>query len=70
MCFGHFQGNLSWDGGVLCDKSEGFVGKLTKVGKRLDDTKSEYKGAMNMLVDGRVNIITSIEKLKKNGCES
>ncbi|MEO9893445.1 DNA recombination protein RmuC [Aurantibacter sp.] len=56
--------------GALYDKFEGFVGDLTKVGKRLDDAKSEYKGAMNKLVDGRGNIITSIEKLKKMGAKA
>ncbi|MBM1107583.1 DNA recombination protein RmuC [Aurantibacter crassamenti] len=56
--------------GALYDKFEGFVGDLTKVGKRLDDAKGEYKGAMNKLVDGRGNIITSIEKLKKMGAKA
>ncbi|MRH99937.1 DNA recombination protein RmuC [Kriegella sp. EG-1] len=56
--------------GALYDKFEGFVGDLTKVGKRLDDAKNEYKGAMNKLVDGRGNIITSIEKLKKMGAKA
>jgi len=56
--------------GALYDKFEGFVGDLTKVGKKMDDAKSEYKGAMNKLVEGRGNIITSIEKLKKMGAKA
>ena len=56
--------------GALYDKFEGFVGDLTKVGKKMDDAKEEYKGAMNKLVDGRGNIITSIEKLKKMGAKA
>ena len=56
--------------GALYDKFEGFVGDLTKVGKRMDDAKNEYKGAMNKLVEGRGNIITSIEKLKKMGAKA
>jgi len=56
--------------GALYDKFEGFVSDLTKVGKKMDDAKSEYKGAMNKLVEGRGNIVTSIEKLKKMGAKA
>lgn len=56
--------------GALYDKFEGFVGDLTKVGKKMDDAKDEYKGAMNKLVEGRGNIVTSIEKLKKMGAKA
>ena len=56
--------------GALYDKFEGFVTDLTKVGKKMDDAKSEYKGAMNKLVEGRGNIITSIERLKKMGAKA
>jgi DNA recombination protein RmuC len=56
--------------GALYDKFEGFVSDLTKVGKKMDDAKIEYRGAMNKLVEGRGNIITSIEKLKKMGAKA
>ncbi|GGW40537.1 DNA recombination protein RmuC [Arenibacter certesii] len=56
--------------GALYDKFEGFVGDLTKVGKKMDEAKTEYKGAMNKLVEGRGNIIVSIEKLKKMGAKA
>lgn len=56
--------------GALYDKFEGFVGDLTKVGKKMDEAKSEYRGAMNKLVEGRGNIIISIEKLKKMGAKA
>jgi len=56
--------------GALYDKFEGFVNDLTKVGKKMDDAKDEYKGAMNKLVEGRGNIIISIEKLKKMGAKA
>lgn len=56
--------------GALYDKFEGFVSDLTKVGKKMDDAKDEYKGAMNKLVEGRGNIIVSIEKLKKMGAKA
>ena len=56
--------------GALYDKFEGFVGDLTRVGKKMDEAKTEYRGAMNKLVEGRGNIITSIEKLKKMGAKA
>lgn len=56
--------------GALYDKFEGFISDLTKVGKKMDEAKIEYKGAMNKLVEGRGNIITSIEKLKKMGAKA
>jgi DNA recombination protein RmuC len=56
--------------GALYDKFEGFVSDLTRVGKKMDEAKSEYRGAMNKLVEGRGNIITSIEKLKKMGAKA
>ncbi len=56
--------------GALYDKFEGFVTDLTKVGKRMDEAKSEYKGAMNKLVEGRGNIVSSIEKLKRMGART
>lgn len=56
--------------GALYDKFEGFVSDLTKVGKKMDEAKSEYKGAMNKLIEGRGNIVNSIEKLKKMGAKA
>lgn len=56
--------------GALYDKFEGLVSDLTGVGKKIDAAKSDYSAAMNKLVDGRGNIITSIEKLKKMGAKA
>ena len=56
--------------GALYDKFEGFVTDLTKVGKKMDEAKTEYKGAMNKLVEGRGNLITSVEKIKKLGAKA
>ena len=56
--------------GALYDKFEGFVTDLTKVGKKMDEAKLEYKGAMNKLVEGRGNLITSVEKIKKLGAKA
>ncbi|TLP79140.1 DNA recombination protein RmuC [Maribacter sp. ACAM166] len=56
--------------GALYDKFEGFVSDLMKVGKKMDEAKVEYRGAMNKLVEGRGNIVHSIEKLKKMGAKA
>jgi DNA recombination protein RmuC len=56
--------------GALYDKFEGFVSDLTKVGNKMKDAQGEYQNAMGKLVDGRGNIITSIEKLKKMGAKA
>jgi DNA recombination protein RmuC len=56
--------------GALYDKFEGFIADLIMVGKRMEEGKKAYEGAMGKLVDGRGNIITSIEKLKKMGAKA
>ena len=56
--------------GALYDKFEGLVSDLTQVGKRMDEAKNEYSGAMNKLVTGRGNIIGRIERLKKMGAKT
>ncbi|RAR75718.1 DNA recombination protein RmuC [Flavobacterium aciduliphilum] len=56
--------------GALYDKFEGFVSDLIKIGKKMEEAKIEYQGAMNKLVDGKGNLITSIERLKKMGAKA
>lgn len=56
--------------GALYDKFEGFVTDLIGIGKKMDDAKVEYGKAMNKLVDGRGNIVTSIQKLKSMGAKA
>jgi len=56
--------------GALYDKFEGFISDLTKVGTKMRDAQTEYQNAMGKLFDGRGNIITSIEKLKKMGAKA
>lgn len=56
--------------GALYDKFEGFVTDLVRIGKKMDEAKVEYQGAMNKLVDGKGNLITSVEKLKKMGAKA
>ncbi len=56
--------------GALYDKFEGLVTDLTQVGKKMDEAKKEYSGAMNKLVEGRGNLIGRIERLKKMGAKT
>ncbi len=56
--------------GALYDKFEGLVKDLTGVGKKMNDAQKEYAAAMNKLVDGRGNLISSVEKLKKMGAKA
>ncbi|KUJ61775.1 DNA polymerase V [Flavobacteriaceae bacterium CRH] len=56
--------------GALYDKFEGFVVDLVKIGNKIKDTKSEYDNAMNKLVDGKGNLVSSVEKLKKMGAKA
>ncbi|WP_442266453.1 DNA recombination protein RmuC [Tenacibaculum sp. ZS6-P6] len=56
--------------GALYDKFEGLLKDLINIGKKIDATKSDYSAAMNKLVDGRGNLITSVEKLKKMGAKA
>jgi len=56
--------------GALYDKFEGFVVDLVKIGKKMDEAKSEYGNAMNKLVEGKGNLVTSVEKLKKMGAKA
>lgn len=56
--------------GALYDKFEGLVSDLTGVGKKIDAAKSDYSAAMNKLVDGKGNLISSVERLKKMGAKA
>ena len=56
--------------GALYDKFEGFVSDLIKLGNKIKDSKSEYDNAMNKLTEGKGNLITSVEKLKKMGAKA
>ncbi|MHA7944748.1 DNA recombination protein RmuC [Formosa sp. 3Alg 14/1] len=56
--------------GALYDKFDGLLKDLTGVGKKLDDAKKDYALAMNKLFDGRGNLISRVQKLKKMGATS
>ncbi|REG87354.1 DNA recombination protein RmuC [Winogradskyella sediminis] len=56
--------------GALYDKFEGLVVDLTGVGKKIDAAKSDYSAAMNKLVDGKGNLISRVERIKKMGAKA
>ncbi|MDX1278974.1 DNA recombination protein RmuC [Oceanihabitans sediminis] len=56
--------------GALYDKFHGLVTDLTGVGKKIDDAKKDYSAAMNKLVEGKGNLIRSVEKIKKLGAKA
>lgn len=56
--------------GALYDKFEGLIKDLTGVGKKIDDAKNDYSAAMNKLVEGKGNLVSSVEKLKKLGAKA
>ncbi|WP_299116336.1 DNA recombination protein RmuC [uncultured Winogradskyella sp.] len=56
--------------GALYDKFEGLVTDLTGVGKKIDAAKNDYSSAMNKLVEGKGNLISRIENIKKMGAKA
>ena len=56
--------------GALYDKFDGLLKDLVGVGKKIDASKADYNSAMNKLVEGKGNLITSVEKLKKMGAKA
>ena len=56
--------------GALYDKFQSLLTDLMSIGKRIDESKKEYSSAMNKLFDGRGNLISSVEKLKKMGAKA
>ncbi|RBP29048.1 DNA recombination protein RmuC [Oceanihabitans sediminis] len=56
--------------GALYDKFHGLVTDLTGVGKKIDDAKKDYSAAMNKLVEGKGNLIRSVERIKKLGAKA
>lgn len=56
--------------GALYDKFVGLFEDLLSVGKKMDEAKKGYEGAMNKLSTGSGNLITSVEKIKKLGAKA
>ena len=70
------QGNSIVKSGVIKDRQRYLCKKcnyyftVNKIGKKIDESKIEYSGAMNKLVEGKGNLIISVEKLKKMGAKA
>ncbi|MCC1483579.1 DNA recombination protein RmuC [Winogradskyella immobilis] len=56
--------------GALYDKFEGLVADLTGVGKKIDAAKTDYSAAMNKLVEGKGNLVSRVESIKKMGAKA
>lgn len=56
--------------GALYDKFHGFLNDMEKIGKKIDEAKIEHSFAMNKLMDGKGNLINSVQKLKKLGAKT
>jgi len=56
--------------GKMYDKFVGFVEDMISVGKRMDDAKASYSGAMNKLSTGAGNLVRQSEQLKDMGAKA
>ena len=61
---------IARQGGALYDKFAAFSEDLLKVGKSLNTTQEAYKDAMNKLVDGKGNLVTRAETIRKLGAKT
>jgi len=56
--------------GALYEKFIGFTSDLEGVGKAIEQANKKYEAAQNKLVNGRGNLIKSVEKIKKLGAKT
>ncbi|WP_304343544.1 DNA recombination protein RmuC [Chryseobacterium koreense] len=56
--------------GALFDKFEGFISDLLKIGRKMDDAKSDYENAMKKLSTGRGNLVGSVQRIKQLGAST
>jgi DNA recombination protein RmuC len=56
--------------GLLYDKFEGFVTDLIKVGNNINSSQSSYQDAMSKLSEGKGNLVSKVENLKKLGAKT
>ena len=57
-------------GGKLYDKFVGLSEDLLKLGDQFTTAQKTYESSMNKMVDGRGNLITQVERLKKLGSKT
>jgi DNA recombination protein RmuC len=58
---------IAEEAAAMYDKFAGFTEAMIKMGKKMDESKSEYEDAMKRLSTGPGNVIKRIENLKKLG---
>ncbi|MFW5760222.1 MAG: DNA recombination protein RmuC [Cyclobacteriaceae bacterium] len=58
---------IARQGGDLYDKFVGFVQDLQDLGKKIDATQAGYNNAMKKLTEGRGNLVSRAERIKKLG---
>ncbi|WP_184550198.1 DNA recombination protein RmuC [Mucilaginibacter sp. FT3.2] len=56
--------------GDMYDKFVGFLGDMDNIGKNITNTQNAYNSALNKLSDGRGNLTTTAEKIKKLGAKA
>ena len=56
--------------GDMYDKFVGFLGDMDSIGKNITYTQNAYNSAVNKLSDGRGNLTTTAEKIKKLGAKA
>ena len=56
--------------GDLYDKFVGLINDLIDIGKKLEQTQDSYKKSMNKLSEGKGNLISRVEKIKKLGVKT
>ena len=61
---------IARQGGALYDKFFGFLTDMENLGNQINKVQKSYDDAQNKLVDGRGNLITQVEKLKKLGAKA
>jgi len=61
---------IASQGGALYDKFVGFVKDLEKIGVNLKQTQGVYEDAMNKLKDGKGNLVSRAENIRKLGAKS
>ena len=61
---------IARQGGDLYDKFVGFSDDLVTLGKQMNTAKGTYEGAMNKLVEGKGNLVSRAEKMRKLGLKT
>jgi DNA recombination protein RmuC len=61
---------IARQGGDLYDKFVGFTDDLVSLGKQMNTATGTYQNAMNKLVEGRGNLVSRAEKMRKLGLKT